>query len=192
MNMDSPENIRVVIMHGKDTDPSKKWYPWLKAELEKRGLVCEALVLPKADDPAVDEWIEKLEQSHPDPFTILVGHSRGGVAILRWLERLPADRKVRKVILVAANSGRLEKMKQSENSKGFYSKRGYDFENIKSHCDDFVVLHSRDDQWVPFAAGKENAAGLQAKFLIFDDRGHFGSQLPQQKIPELLDEILSV
>lgn len=41
-------------------------------------------------------------------------------------------------------------MHTTENSNGFYTESGYDFGKIKKHCDDFVVFHSEDDQWVPF------------------------------------------
>jgi predicted alpha/beta hydrolase family esterase len=78
-------------------------------------------------------------------------------------------------------------MNETENSKRFFTKEGYDFEKIKSHCDNFVVLHSKDDEWVPFDAGKENTKGLNAKFLQFEDRGHFGYKV--NSMPELLDEI---
>ena len=107
------------------------------------------------------------------------------------LEIQPEDFRVKKVILVGTNSGHSEKMNKTENNKAFYSKEGFDFAKIRSHCDNFVVLHSKDDEWVPFSAGEENAKGLDAKFLKFEDRGHFGSKLPKQEIPELLDEILS-
>ena len=100
-------------------------------------------------------------------------------------------REIEKVILVGANSGHSEKMNKTENNKGFYSKEGFDFNKIKNHCNNFVVLHSTDDEWVPFSAGEENAKGLAAKFLRFEDMGHFGIKVPGQKIPELSDEILS-
>jgi len=88
---------------------------------------------------------------------------------MRWLETQPPEQKVKRVILVAANSGRLsDKAIASETNYGFYTKLGYNFEKIKTHCDDFVVLHSKDDPWVPFAAGQQNAIGLSAHFLQFE------------------------
>lgn len=181
--------MRVVLIHGKDTDPSQKWYPWFGKEVEKMGYEFCAPVLPKAADPVIDEWLVEVDKTEPDEETILVGHSRGGVAILRWLEKLEPKKRIKKVILVAANSGRLkDKVISGKSNYGFYSAEGYDFEKIKTHCDNFVVLHSRDDKWVPFSAGETNAAGLSAKFLQFDDRGHFGKGVDE--IPELLEETI--
>lgn len=166
--------MKIVLMHGKDTDPSKKWYPWFGKEVEKMGYEYMAPVLPEANDPVLDEWLAELDRTNPGEDTILVGHSRGGVAILRWLERQSSGKSVKKVLLVATNSGRLrdKTIRNESNYGGFYTEEGYDFEKIKSHCDSFVVLHSKDDQWVPFSAGEMNTEGLSAKFLQFDDKGN--------------------
>ncbi len=189
--MHTDNKINVILMHGKNTDPTQKWYLWLKNEMQNKGIEFRAPFLPKADDPEIKEWLTELDKTKPNENSILVGHSRGGVAILRWLEIQPKDLKVKKVILIGANSGHSEKINKTENNKGFYTKEGFDFQKIKNHCDKFIVLHSKDDEWVPFSAGEENAKGLDAKFLKFKDRGHFGSKLPKQEIPELLNEILS-
>lgn len=175
-------------MHGKDTSPNEKWYPWFLEQVKELGLDCFAPYLPEADNPKIKDWISKLEELHPDSETILVGHSRGGVAILRWLEVQQPELKVKKVILIATNSGFLkENSLKNETNYGFYTDSGYDFSKIKQHCSEFVVLHSKDDKWVPFEAGLENAQGLGAKFLSFEDRGHFGKGVDQ--IPELIKEI---
>ncbi len=179
--------MKVVLLHGKDTDPSQKWYPWFIKEVRSLSTECVAPVLPHPGDPILSDWLDEITATHPDDQTILVGHSRGGVAILRWLEKLAPGKKVYAVILIATNSGYTEKVSASENSTTFFSERGYDFEKIKTHCDTFIVFHSRDDATVPFEAGGENAKGLEAKFLEFDGRGHFGRTV--KDIPELIEEI---
>lgn len=184
--------MKVILMHGKNADPNQKWYPWLAKEVNNLGMDFIAPVLPQTEDPRADEWIAELEKLNPDKNTILIGHSRGGVAILRYLEKLTEDKKVYKVILVATNAGHSEKINKTENNKSFFSEKGYDFKKIKSHCNNFVVFHSRDDHVVPFQAGEENAYGLNAKFIKFDDRRHFGRKVDgsmTDSFPELLEEI---
>ncbi|MCK5319767.1 alpha/beta hydrolase [Candidatus Parcubacteria bacterium] len=190
MHTSNNSKINVILIHGKDTDPTKKWYPWLKKEVEKKGVKFIAPKLPKAEDPVLIEWLNEIENSKPDENTIFVGHSRGGVAILRWIEKLPENKKIKKVILVAANNPAVSEKNQKKDTHGFYELGEYNFEKIKHHCNNFVVLHSKDDEWVPFSAGEENAKGLNAKFLKFNNRGHFGKKLPKQEISELLNEIL--
>lgn len=173
-------------MHGKDKQSGDVWYPWLKTELLDRGIRCDIPDLPNAESPKLDEWLAVLDSLHPTEESILVGHSRGGMAILRWLETRKT--KVGKVVLVAANSANIE-----DATKGDFYSGPYDFSAIRAYCTDFVVMHSKDDEWVPYAAGLENANGLGAKLISFDDRNHFGKQSDgsiMATFPELLDQLL--
>ena len=74
-------------MHGKNTNPNEKWYPWLKEQMNKNNIQFIAPILPNANDPEINEWVNELEKTNPNQNSILIGHSRGGVAILRWLEK---------------------------------------------------------------------------------------------------------
>jgi uncharacterized protein len=76
---------RVLLMHGKDTSPQEKWYPWLTRELAKHNIFCHVPALANAHDPDIQEWKQAVKEFSPDKDSILVGHSRGGVAILRYL-----------------------------------------------------------------------------------------------------------
>jgi hypothetical protein len=180
--------MKIVLIHGKDTNPKQKWYPWLANEMNKFGYTFIAPFLPRPEDPIISDWIEAIDLTQPDKDTILIGHSRGGVAILRWLEQKPKTTYVKKVILIATNSGLIKDIVNKEESNyGFYTNSGFDFSKIKSHCNDFVVFHSTDDKWVPFTAGQKNSKGLSAKFIKFEKFGHFGKSVI--KIPELINEI---
>ena len=181
--------MKVVLMHGKNAKPNEGWYAWLRKEVEKKGINFIAPELPNPEDPKLREWLSEIDKTKPDENTILIGHSRGGLAILRWLERLLKGKKIEKVILVATNSGSSEKRNLTKNNKSFFTKEGCDFEKIKSHCDNFVVIHSIDDPWVPFTAGEENAKGLNAKFKIYEDKRHFGRWF-HPEIPEVLEEVI--
>lgn len=181
--------MNVILMHGKGADPTQKWYPWLAQELAARHILFDAPALPHADEPHIKEWQDALTSLQPSQETVLVGHSRGGVAILRWLENQSKELKVTSVILVATNSGFAKDQTISgETNYGFYTEKGYDFSKILQHCDEFVLLHSKDDLWAPYAHGVENAEGLHAQLLTFNDRGHFGKGI--NEIPELLEIIL--
>jgi predicted alpha/beta hydrolase family esterase len=185
--------MKVILMHGKDATPEDKWYPWFKTACEREGWKFTAPVLPKSADPVLKEWVDELENCKPDEETVLVGHSRGGVAVLRFLEQMNVDEKVKAVILVATNDGRRShKAIPTETNYGFYTEAGYNFDEIKSHSDNFFVLHSTDDHVVPYQAGVENAAGLGVELMSFSDRRHFGSKgdgTCVTEIPELIEII---
>lgn len=177
-------------MHGKDATSKDKWYPWFKEEVEKNNIEVHIPDLPDSNNPKMDDWLNVLKDLNPDDNTILLGHSRGGVAVMRFLERLSEGKKIKKVILLASNSGSAKYMAiPSESNYGFYTKDGYDFNKIRSHCDNFVAFHSKDDRWVPFEHGEENAKGLGAKFITFNDKGHFGKN--DGTVPGLIEEVLN-
>jgi len=181
--------MKVILLHGKDTDPSGKWYQWFVGVCKDKEVEVLVPALPNAHDPVIDEWLAEVDALAPDRETILIGHSRGGMAVLRWLERQPAEVRVQKVILVGANSGDVaDRHIPAETNHGFYTEAGYNFSKIKTHCDDFVVMHSTDDHVVPFNNGEKNSAGLDAKFLVFNDRRHFGTGIDE--VPELVAEVM--
>ena len=179
--------MKVVFIHGKDRTPNNIWYPWLKKEVEKKGIKFIAPELPNTNDPILSEWLNEIDKTTPNENTILIGHSRGGLAILRWLEQLSESKRVKKVILVAASNSCIKEKNQKKDTHGFYEKGPLNFEKIKSHCNDFVVIHSKDDHWVPFKSGEENAKRLNAKFKVYENKRHFGYGI--DKVPEVLEEI---
>jgi predicted alpha/beta hydrolase family esterase len=180
--------MKVILMHGKDATPENKWYPWFRDSMKDVGCDFIAPALPHADDPVMDEWLHELDNCASDEDTVLVGHSRGGVAIMRYLEKMSVDTKVKAVVLIATNSGALgDRSIPTESNYGFYTAEGYDFEQIKSHCDTFFVMHSKDDKTVPYESGVKNSVGLGVELMTFTDRRHFGTGI--DTIPELLEII---
>ena len=177
---------RVVLVHGMKKGPGDVWYPFIKREVEGRGMVCEVPDMGQSQNPLLNEWLTIIDAQRPDDKTVLVGHSRGGMAILRWLET--RDVHVGRVILVAANSATI----QDEANGDFYC-GPYNFEKITRNCDDFVLMYSKDDKWIPYEAGLQNQAGLNGKLLTFEEKGHFGTQGDGSvllEFPELLEEIM--
>lgn len=105
------------------------------------------------------------------------------MALLRWINSLPKDTKIKKVINVSCN---FDFQPNRTDGDEFYLSR-LDYKDIKNKCESIVVIHSADDPYVPIQAGKQLAENLEAKFVPYENAGHFGSD--KIEAPEILKEI---
>ncbi len=181
-----------IIIHGRpekdeyyDTSfpsPSNShWLPWLQKELLCRDTLTQTPELPRAFAPDYDEWKNIFEQFAVDENTILVGHSRGGGFLLRWLSETKIT--VGKVVLVApsilANPGVVT---------GFSE---YNIDpTLESRTTGITVFYSTDDEDGILKSIEKIRSVLPAiSFREFSDKGHFTSGDGMDKFPELLAEI---
>src|SRR5690242_15636612 len=79
---------RVVLLHGNGGGTgSDNWFPWLKTELKKLSVTCEAPDMPDPVEAKASVWLPYIENElHADEDTILVGHSSGAIAAMRYAE----------------------------------------------------------------------------------------------------------
>ena len=88
---------RVLIIHGWESNSREHWFLAEKERLEKLGYEVVVPDMPNTLHPQKEEWVKVIEDFNPDENSILIGHSLGGVTILRYLEI--AKNKTRKCIL---------------------------------------------------------------------------------------------
>ena len=167
---------RVLLFHGRDKHPSDAWYPWLRDTCVENDIKCDVPQMPLTNPPVLDEWLSVITELRPNKETILIGHSRGGMAILRWLEKAPIRLGVKKVILIAANNP-----EYADSVLGDFYGKPYNFEKIKTHCSTFVQFHSKDDYFVPIEAGIDNMSGLEGTLLTYNGLEHFGNNLVRMR-----------
>src|SRR5690349_15163034 len=97
---------RAFIIHGYLSYPEEAWLPWMKRELEARGYRTALPAMPKPNAPVIDQWLAFITGlvGAPDRDTILVGHSMGCQAVIRYLETIGrAGQAVGKTLLVAGS-----------------------------------------------------------------------------------------
>jgi predicted alpha/beta hydrolase family esterase len=93
---------RVVIVHGWDGSPNEPMHIWLASTLKDKGYEVIVPAMPAPETPVIENWIAKLKEVAPvDENTVLVGHSVGCQAVLRYTETFPEGTKVRGIVLVA-------------------------------------------------------------------------------------------
>jgi|TARA_B100001971_G_C18249162_1_gene576765 predicted alpha/beta hydrolase family esterase len=159
---------RVLIIHGWESNSREHWFSEEKERLEKLGYEVVVPDMPNTLHPQKEEWVEVIKDFHPDKESILIGHSLGGSAILRYLEEV--TEKVGKCILIASPIRKLGSgYEEIEN----FLEPDFDWEIIKKSCEKFVVLNQTEDPAVPLQHGRDLAKYLNAKLEIVKDNDHF-------------------
>jgi predicted alpha/beta hydrolase family esterase len=188
-----------IILHGKPSEeeyydlsvpsPSNHhWLPWLQHQLLAKGVLAQTPELPRPFHPEYDPWREEFERLPVSPETILVGHSRGGGFLIRWLSE-HSDVRVGKVVLVAPSI-------IPEDEDDINKRRFLEFEidsQLSSRTKGLEVFYSDDDMpkiTQSVNALREKIAGI--KFREFKGYKHFCLRdLGTEEFPELLEACLS-
>jgi predicted alpha/beta hydrolase family esterase len=99
---------RIVIMPRWAGTPSSDWYPWIRTELARSHPVLrvDTLELPNRSAPVIDECVRALEAELGTDLsalasTLLVGHSVGCQALMRYLSAQPESAAVPRLVCVA-------------------------------------------------------------------------------------------
>jgi len=175
---------RVFFIHGWEGSPEEGWRPWLREQLEAKGFTVINLSMPDTNYPQMNEWIDTLRDAVgvPDKDCYFVGHSLGCITILRYLESLSQGQKIGGALLVAAFTEDLG----INEIKNFFTK-DINWEKIKKHCNNFTVLLSDNDQYVPLSYGDTFKEKLNAKIIIKRNLGHFNGDDVPTELPPVLD-----
>lgn len=180
---------RVFFIHGWEGSPEEGWRPWLREQLEAKGFTVINLSMPNPDYPQINEWVATLGDAvgEPDKDCYFVGHSLGCITILRYLESLTKEKKVGGALLVAAFTDDLG-YKELNN---FFTK-DINWEKIKKHCDNFTILLSDNDQYVPVSYGDIFKEKLNAKIIINHNMKHFSAADGITQLPTALNAVLQL
>lgn len=186
---------KVVIVHGWDFNPSMHWYPLLKKELEKKGCECIVPKMPNTAEPKIEKWVSHLEKTAGmiDNETIFIGHSIGCQTIMRYLQTLPGQTKVRKVTFVSGwfKLSNLEDESVAQIARPWLE-TPINFKKVKQKISMLTVFLSDNDS---YNCVQENAQifkeQLGANVIIEKNKGHFTTEDGVMQMPEVLKEILS-
>lgn len=188
--------MQVFIVHRWGGTPKSDWYSWLKSELENNGYKVKILEMPETNKPKISSWMNKLkEEIKPNEKTILVGHSIGCQTILRYLEQLEKDAKIKGTILVAPWLSLKAEALEDEESKLIakpWLETRIDFEKVKTHTENFVTIFSSNDPFVSVSQCDVFQKKLDTKNKILKNKGHFTQEENVTKLFEAFEEILNI
>ncbi len=186
---------RVFIIHGWSGYPEEGWFPWLKAELEKKGFSVLIPSMPDPDEPKIETWIPFFKNivSTPDRETYFVGHSIGCQAIIRYLETLPEGSKIGGAVFVAGWYD-LRNLKTEEEKRiaGPWVNSPRDDEKIHKIINCSVAIFSDND---PFVMPENQASWrdkIGAKIIIEHGRGHFSGDDGITELPSALEALIEI
>jgi|SRR3989344_5361604 len=184
--------VNVFIFHGTEGHPEDHWFPWLKENLEAKG--CQVFVPQFPSPPVVAskilEWFDVLKnyEQYINEDTIFVGHSLGGVFVLRVLEKL--KHPVQAVFLVGAPIGVRPILNYDRDLS--FSTFDFDWQNIKNKAKNFAVFHSDNDPFVSLENGEELAKNLGVNLTFIPNAGHFNKKAGYLSFLQLLEKVETV
>lgn len=171
---------KIIIIHGNGgATGSIHWFPYAKKELEKDGFEVIAPTMPDNVLAREKYWLPFLRDNLlADEKTILIGHSSGAVAAMRYAE----DNKLYGTVLVAACHTDLGD--ENEKIAGYYN-RPWQWEKIKANQNWIIQFHSTDDPAIPVEEARYVHEHLNCEYHELTGKGHYNTT----EFPELIEAI---
>ena len=183
---------KAYLIHGWEGHPENSWFPWLRQELKNHGYKVVIPSMPDAENPRIEPWVNKLKEIvEIGPETILIGHSIGCQAILRFLQT--QEQKIAGVFFVAGfvHLNHLETEEEKEIAQPWLTIE-IDWAKVKGLTRKFVAIFSDNDPDVDITDSKIFEEKLDAKIIIEHDKGHFDDDANITELPSLVKKIKSI
>ncbi|KAK6489186.1 serine hydrolase RBBP9 [Huso huso] len=163
-----PTKVVIVPGNGAGNVEHCNWYGWVKKQINKiPEMQCLLKNMPDPMTARESIWVPFMEKElHCDEETVIIGHSSGAAAAMRYAE----THKVYGIVLVSAYVSDLED--ENERESGYFN-RPWQWETIQTNCRQIVQFGSTDDPFLPWSEQQEVADGLGAELHKYTDRGHF-------------------
>jgi hypothetical protein len=159
------------------------WKEDLQDQLGKDYLVYTPQ-MPNKQNAQYEEWRILLEKIMAllDDGLILIGHSLGGMFLVKYLAENKIGKKIDKTHILATP---FDGEGMGEETLNSFLRKG-ELKNVEKQAGELFFYHSKDDFTVPFGHLARYRRELPtAHFREFEDRNHF----LQAEIPELIADI---
>ncbi len=185
---------KAYIVHGWYGSVNEPLLKWINQQLEEKGYQSDLLEMPDAENPQIKTWVDKLKDAvELGKDTLLIGHSIGAQAIMRFLEELPDGEKIGRVIFIAPwfYLTNWEDVTQAEiETMTPWLTIPIDLEKVKTKADEWITIFSDNDEFVPLKKNSEKfRKSLGAEVIIEEGKGHFTEDNGVVDLPILLNII---
>lgn len=138
-----------------------------------------SVTMAKLDGSAIkDVWMPIIEKEKLETYDVVIAHSSGVQAVLRYLEK----NKLKKLILLAATDQHNHQL--SEIQTGFYDKP-FDYEAIKVNCEKIIICNGALDPYIKPQEAIDLGKKLNCEVLIFKNQKH----LTEWHMPQTMNRI---
>lgn len=178
--MNDSSHRKAILIHGNGgCTAADAWLPWLEREVRALGIDVINHTFPDNVKARAEVWLPYLESLDADEHTILIGHSSGAVAAMRYAE---THQLLGSVLVSVCHTDLGDAF---EAASGYY-RAPWNWQRIRDNQQWIGLYHSTDDPLIPIAEARHVAAQLKCSYFEFTDRGHF---INAHEFPEALDFI---
>lgn len=172
---------KIILAPGNGNSSSQdNWFPYIKAKIEALGIPVLTEPFPDPYLARSSYWLPFLrEQLGADAHTVIVGHSSGALAAMRFAEQY----QLLGSVLIGAMHTHLGM--ETEIQSGYFD-TPWDWEAQKRNQQWIVQYASSDDPWIPIEEARFVHEKLQNEYYEYTDQGHFGGDYYKPEFPELL------
>lgn len=163
--------------------PNDNWFPYLKEKLEPLKVKVIASEFPDNQLARESYWIPFLKNDlKADEQTVLIGHSSGAIAAMRFAE---TNRLLGSVIVGGYHT---DLGLAAEKQSGYFN-RPWKWDIIKHNQKWIIQFASPNDPWIPIAEARYLHEKLNTEYHELPDQGHFGGDYQKLEFPELLEAL---
>ncbi len=173
-----PARKAILIPGNGGATPRSGWLPYLERELPNLGIEVINKQFPDALIARRKYWLPFIESLGADEETILIGHSSGALAAMRYAETRPIFGSV----LVGACYTDLGLM--SEKVSGYY-RDPWQWDAVRKNQNWILQFGSVDDPFIPVVESRFVHEQLGSDYREYTDKGHFMFE----EFPELIEAL---
>lgn len=185
--------MKIIFIHGYTASPAADWYPNIVPELAAKNIDYAIPTLSGGDKPHAADWINEIhaEVEKVQGPVILVGHSLGSRAALLYLEKYPII-NLHALILVGTFNNNLENAKRRDEHYADFFAHTIDTQKIQALTKTRIIMHSMDDESIPYQQARDMTRDLNATLLTYRDRGHFSDPENYTYVFDVIQNILNM
>jgi predicted alpha/beta hydrolase family esterase len=171
---------RAILIHGNGGSTAADiWLPWVERALAGSGVQVVNVTFPDNVKARAQYWLPFIEELGADERTILIGHSSGAVAAMRYAE---THRLLGSVLVGVCHTDLGDR---GEAASGYF-REPWQWQRIRDNQEWVAIFSSTDDPHIPIAEPRFVAAQLRCSYYEFTNRGHF---VDSRELPEVVQFI---